>query len=99
MSPIVPSQHGVTPLSDATASTVPVTQPSLAHVTATMTGDQEAATFSSIAMSVDLHIDSKSRAKIQGNSYVDFGGLLSHRDQTTEQYQLLVTGDSISAML
>ena len=47
-------------------------------------------------MPVDLHIDSKLRAKIQGNSYLDFGGLLSHRNQTTEQYQLKVPGDSVA---
>ena len=47
-------------------------------------------------MPVDHHIDSKLRAKIQGNSYVNFVGLLSRRDQTTEHYQLQVTGDSVA---
>ena len=96
MTPSAPTQHGITLPPDATPSTVPSAQPALANVIATMTGEQEHnAAFSSIAMPVDLHIDSKLRAKIQGNGYVDFGGL-SHRNQTTEQYQLQVTGDSVA---
>ena len=96
MTPSAPTQHGITLPPDATPSIVPSAQPALANVIATMTGEQEHnSAFSSIAMPVDLHIDSKLRAKIQGNGYVDFGGL-SHRNQTTEQYQLQVTGDSVA---
>ena len=77
------------------ASTVPSVQPAFTNVIANVTGEQEAASFSSIGMPVDLHIDTKLMAKIQGNSYIDFGGLLSHRDQT-EQYQLQVPGTSVA---
>ena len=94
--PATPS-HGITPPTDTTASTVPSAQPALANVIADMTGEREAsAAFSSPAMPVDLHIDIKLRAKIHGNGYVDFGGLLSRRNETTEQYQLQVTGDSVA---
>ena len=71
MSHAVPSQHGVTPPSDAPASMVPSAQPAFANTIVNVTGEQEAATFSSIAMPVDLHIDSKLRIKMQGKSYVD----------------------------
>ena len=96
MTPSAPTQHGVMLPPDVTTTTVPSAHPALANVIATMTGEQEHNAAFSYAMPVDLHIDSKLRAKIQGNSYVDFGGLLSHRDQTTEQYQLQVTGDSVA---
>ena len=68
ISPIVPSQHGLTPPSDVTASTVPTAHPAFANTTVNTTGKQEAAAFNTIAKPVDLHINRKSRAKIQGNS-------------------------------
>ena len=77
------SQHGVTP-----PSTFPSAQPALANVIANMTGEQETSTaFSSTAMPVDLHTDTN----IQGNSYVHFGVLLSHKDPTEQSVPIAGT--------
>ncbi len=96
--PATASQHAVSPPSATSPSPVPSAQPALANVIAGMTGEREAsASFTSLSMPVDLHIDVKLRANIQANGYVDLGGLLSRRSEATEQYQLQVTGDSVLA--
>ena len=73
--PATASQHAVSPPSATSPSPVPSAQPALANVIAGMTGEREAsASFTSLSMPVDLHIDVKLRANIQANGYVDLGG-------------------------
>ena len=88
-------QSQVTP-ADAIVSGIPPTQPALTNVISLMTGEQESPPFPILSVPVDLHIDSKTKAKIHANNFVDFVALLNDSSSQVDQYQLEVTGNRVA---